>query len=126
MKMKSVSGITCFVENVNRTAEFYEKLGFTFRKREADHATAYLNWFWIDFLPVNAAAGTESRKAAQKDSNSAGLSTCISVEDLDEFYQGLLAAGFKPATQPVDTSAGGREFALRDPDGYKLVFFKRK
>ena len=43
MKIKSVSGITCFVKNLNKTAAFYESLGFEIRKREANHITAYSN-----------------------------------------------------------------------------------
>jgi hypothetical protein len=35
MKIKSVSGITCYVKNLNKTAKFYETLGFDIRKREA-------------------------------------------------------------------------------------------
>jgi len=45
IKIKSVSGITCYVEDAGRTAGFYEKLGFTFCKQELGQATAYLNWF---------------------------------------------------------------------------------
>jgi hypothetical protein len=35
------------------------------------------------------------------------------------------AAGMKPEGQPEKRPGGGREFVLRDPDGYKLVFFKK-
>jgi catechol 2,3-dioxygenase-like lactoylglutathione lyase family enzyme len=35
IKIKSVSGFTCFVKNLNKTAAFYETLGFEIRKREA-------------------------------------------------------------------------------------------
>ena len=53
MKIKSVSGITCYVKNLTKTSKFYETLGFEIRKREADHITAYSNWFWIDFLAID-------------------------------------------------------------------------
>lgn len=51
MKMKSVSGIVCYVKDINKTAKFYEALGFKFDKREPDHISIRLNWFWIDFHP---------------------------------------------------------------------------
>jgi catechol 2,3-dioxygenase-like lactoylglutathione lyase family enzyme len=116
MKMKSVSGLTCSVQDLNRTVEFYEKLGFTFRMKTPEHATAYLNWFWIDFI----AAGEQPSR------HGGGPSICISVEDVDEFYQGALALDFQPTEAPVDTPSGDRQFLLNDPDGYRLVFFKRK
>jgi catechol 2,3-dioxygenase-like lactoylglutathione lyase family enzyme len=52
MKIKSVSGLTLSVKNLNKTATFYEALGFEIRKRETHHITAYSNWFWIDFLAI--------------------------------------------------------------------------
>ena len=48
MKIKSVSGITCYVKNLNETAAFDETLGFEIRKRDANHVTAYSNWLSID------------------------------------------------------------------------------
>jgi hypothetical protein len=32
----------------------------------------------------------------------------------------------KPASEPQARRKGGREFLLRDPDGYKLLFFEKK
>ena len=49
----------------------------------------------------------------------------ISVDDVDEFYRGLAQKGLKPSSEPRDWPWGNREFVIRDPDGYKLVFFKR-
>jgi catechol 2,3-dioxygenase-like lactoylglutathione lyase family enzyme len=52
MKIKSVSGITCYVKDLDTTAQFYEALGFEIKKRESNHVTAYSNWFWMDFLLI--------------------------------------------------------------------------
>jgi len=51
MKMISVSGIVCYVKDTAKTAAFYEALGFQFSKREPDHVSIHLNWFWMDFHP---------------------------------------------------------------------------
>jgi len=51
MKLRSVSGIPCFVKNVARSAKCYEALGFTFRKKDPQHATAYLNCSGSTFCP---------------------------------------------------------------------------
>ena len=126
MKMKSVAGIVCYVKDINKTAKFYEGLGFQFKKRERDHISIYLNWFWIDFLPAALEEKPEFKKEANLSNKGAGLYLYISVENVDEFYKGLLAKGLKPSSKPRDWPWGNREFVIRDPDGYKLVIFKRK
>lgn len=125
MKMKSVAGIVAYVKDTKKTAEFYEKLGFKFDKREPDHISIYLNWFWIDFHPQDKEDKPELQKEANLSNKGAGLFLYISVDDVDEFYKGLVAKGLKPSSEPKDWPWGNREFILRDPDGYKLVFFKR-
>jgi catechol 2,3-dioxygenase-like lactoylglutathione lyase family enzyme len=124
MKIKSVSGLALYVKNLNKTASFYEALGFEIRKRETNHITAYSNWFWIDFLAI----GKDERARASTDAAGKGEDVLIylSVEDVDEFHQDLLSKKLKPLTKPQDQPWGNREFLLRDPDGYKLVIFKRK
>lgn len=126
MKIKSVSGLTCLVKSLEKTAKFYESLGFEIRRREADHLTAYSNWFWIDFR----LAAKESRPGFKKDAalsdKGAGVFAHLSVDDVDAFYKGLSQKGYKPLSEPQDRPWGDREFVIRDPDGYRLVIFKRK
>ena len=129
MKIKSVSGITCYVKNLTKTSKFYETLGFEIRKREVDHITAYSNWFWIDFLAIDKNEQAERygrSKDADLGSKGAGLFLYISVDNVDEFHQAMLSKGLKPSTKPQDQPWGNREFIIRDPDGYRLVIFKRK
>lgn len=124
MKIKSVSGLTLFVKNLNKTSSFYEALGFEIRKREADHITAYSNWFWIDFLAIGKEPRTGSSQKAG--ARGEGLLIYLSVDNVDAFHQDLIDRGLKPRTKPQDQPWGNREFLLRDPDGYHLVIFKRK
>ena len=126
MKIKSVSGITCYVRDLARTAKFYEALGFEIRKREADHITAYSNWFWIDFIASAKEARASYQKEAASSSKGAGQFVYMSVEDVDAFHNGLRLKGIKSLSEPQDRPWGDREFVLRDPDGYNLVIFKRK
>ena len=123
MKIKSVSGLTCYVQDLARTAEFYEMLGFETRKRETDHITVYSNWFWIDFLAADKDTRSGYREMAE---NTGGPFIYLSVDNVDEAYQELVAGGLKPASEPRNQTWGNREFILRDPDGYNLVFFRRK
>jgi hypothetical protein len=48
------------------------------------------------------------------------------MDDVDAFYKELLSKKLKMAGKPAGSTLGNREFMLRDPDGYKLVVFKRK
>ena len=126
MKIKGVSGITCYVEDLDRTAKFYETLGFETRKRDANHATVYSNWFWIDFLAINNEERANFREEDPLSPKGTGVFLYLSVDNVDEFHSALLAAGLKPASEPRDQPWGNREFMIRDPDGYKLMIFKRK
>ncbi len=126
MKIKSVSGITCYVKNPSKTAEFYETLGFEIRKREANHITAYSNWFWMDFLAIDKDERVTFTKGADLTNKGRGMFIYLSVDNVDEFHKDLLSNGLKPSTKPQDQPWGNREFIRRDPDGYNLVIFKRK
>lgn len=124
--MKSIAGIVCYVKDIDKTAKFYEALGFTFDIREPNHLSTRLNWFWIDFHPQDKENKPKFQEETNLDHKGVGMFLYISVDDVDEFYKGLLIKGLKPASKPQDYPWGNREFIIHDPDGYKLVFFKRK
>lgn len=129
MSMKSVSGVICLVKDLDEVVEFYNKLGFKFRnEKTAVEATAYLNWFWIEFLLADEAiteSFQEDKSGERAKSWGSGQYIHISVEDIDEFYQELVDKGFVPLGEPKDYPWGRREFTLQDPNGYKLVFFSK-
>ena len=125
MKMKSVAGVVCYVKDLKKTAEFYKALGFTVTQNDEEKIAVRLNWFWLDFMPQDKESKDEFKREAQFPTKGAGQYLYISVEDVDEFYKGVLDKGLEPSSEPRDWPWGNREFVLRDPDGYKLVFFKR-
>jgi predicted lactoylglutathione lyase len=118
MDLKSVSGLTFFVKDINKTAEFYKTLGFKIEKHEKDYLLVRLNWFSMDFV-------AEGVKAAKTGPKGAGVCINISVGDVDEFYKKALGKDLKPASEPADYPGGFRNFVIHDPDGYNLVMFKR-
>ncbi len=126
MKMKSVSGIVSYVKDIQKTAAFYEALGFIITKQEAGQLSIRLNWFWIDFIAGEEEEKVEFQAEAKSEHKGSGTYLYISVDDVDEFYKGVIEKGLKPSSEPRDWPWGNREFVLRDPDGYKLVFFKKK
>lgn len=125
MKVKSVSGIVCYVKDTLQTADFYEKLGFTVDKREHEHTSVRVNWFWIDFHPQDKEDKPDFQREANLENKGAGQFLYLKVDDVDAVYQELLDKGLQPSSQPRDWPWGNREFVIRDPDGYKLVFFNK-
>jgi catechol 2,3-dioxygenase-like lactoylglutathione lyase family enzyme len=115
MKLNSISGINYDVRDLARTAEFYEALGFRRGKDEPDRLTFYVNWFFVTFT-----------KDAELQDNGSGVFLHLKVDDIEEFHSGVISKGMKPASEPQPRQSGGREFMLRDPDGYQLVFFEKK
>jgi len=126
IKLKSAAGIVCYVNDVSKTVKFYKALGFTFKKENDAHAIGYINWFWIDFLQSDKETKATFKKEAKAKNKGAGQFLYLSVDDVDGVYKSLIAMGLKPSSEPKDWPWGNREFVIRDPDGYKLVIFKRK
>ena len=126
MKVNSISGLTCYVKDLARTAEFYETIGFRRGKEEPGRATFYVNWFFVTFIAQDREDDAELRKEAKLPKKGSGLFLYIKVDDVENFHRAALSKGMKPAGEPQVRPSGNREFVLRDPDGYKLVFFQKK
>jgi catechol 2,3-dioxygenase-like lactoylglutathione lyase family enzyme len=116
MKVNSISGITCHVEHLARAAEFYETIGFRRGKEESDRVTFYVNWFFVTLVAQDETVPTKG----------AGQFLYIKVDDVEDCHKAVLSKGLKPAGEPERQRSGNREFVLRDPDGYNLVFFQKK
>lgn len=126
MKLKGASGYACVVTDLDKTAEFYQKLGLEIKSKSADRLVIYLNWYRIDLFTVGAGDSPSLQAEASLGDKGSGVYLYFSVDDVDETYRELSAQGLEPDAEPRDEPWGNREFIVRDPDGYKLVFFKRK
>jgi len=126
MKLKGASGYSYYVSDIDKTAEFYEKLGLQIREKTADRIVIYLNWYRIDLVKPTETDYKEFHDEAASKDKGAGVFLYFSVDDVDATYQEMLDLGLEPTTKPQDQPWGNREFVLQDPDGYKLVIFKRK
>ncbi|HLZ14939.1 MAG TPA: VOC family protein [Candidatus Saccharimonadales bacterium] len=115
MKLNSISGVTYKVRDLDKSAAFYESIGMRIGKRDDNHVTCYVNWFWVD-LVADDTAGDKG----------VGASLHIKVDSIEECHKDLVAQGMKPEGEPETQPSGDRTFALRDPDGYQLVFFEKK
>lgn len=114
MKPKSVSSLVYKIVDMEETVAWYEGLGFRVDKNDGRIAVAYVNWFSLEFHLVN-----ETDKSPKD-----GPLVLVSV-DLDSFYDAAVQAGYQPEYEPQKTVNGRREFALRDPNGYLMVFFEK-
>lgn len=126
MKLKSASGYVAYVSDLEKTKTFYEDLGFNLTESSPEGLSFRLNWFWIDFHPYAIEADQDFVQTAKQEPKGGGLFFYFSVEDVDEAYEFVLSKGMKPETKPTNKPWGNREFILKDPDGFKLVFFKKK
>lgn len=126
MKLKSAAGYVCFVDNIDKTAAFYKSLGLTVKQQTGTRLVLYLNWYRIDCVKITNQDDTMFQKEAELQNKGAGMYLYFSVDDVDETYKEILSLGLKPSGEPKDQPWGNREFVLRDPDGYKLVIFKRQ
>ena len=125
MKINSISGITCYVKDLTKTAKFYKTIGFRPGKQETDRLTFYVNWFFMTFIAQDREDDPQMNKDAKHSVKGAGLLTYIKVDNLDDYYKAVVSKRLKPDSEP-QVRHGRREFVLRDPDGYKLLFFEKK
>ena len=126
MAIKSVSGFTLYVQDVQRSVDFYHTLGFRLGEVTATNGRVYLNWFAVDFVAISSEDKAEFQAEATAEQKGNGIYINISVDDVDATYEFVKEAGMQPSSEPRDWPWGNREFVMRDPDGYKLVFFKKK
>ena len=126
MKAKSVSGFSIYVKDIETTAKFYDLLGFLKSKEESDYLSMRMNWYFVDFHQQDKKDIPNFYKEKDLSNKGAGIFIYLSVDDVDAYHKFLIEQGIKPEGEPVNTSWGNREFMVHDPDGYKLVFFKRK
>lgn len=125
MKLKSGAGIVCYVKDIANTVAFYEQLGFEFKLKEKTRATAYINWWWIDFHQVGGSDAPPWHTSPNVNNADTGALFYFSVDNFQRAYDELTTNGLRPTNEPIDLR-GSKEFTIVDPDGYRLVFFKRK
>lgn len=118
MKLNS---LLLYVSNLKKSTDFYSKLGF----KTKDHnyfVDAKLGDFFLTLV--------DEKKAHFKHPNGlknkgAGVYIYLEVEKINDFFKDLKKKGYIPSSKPRNWPWGNREFALRDPDRYILVFSQK-
>jgi uncharacterized glyoxalase superfamily protein PhnB len=99
--------------------EFYKKLGFSAEISDGTLRLEFEN-IKLAFIDENK---TEIKNESGNNPKGLGVFTYIEMENVDEYYKLLLEKGVRTSSGPKDWPWGKREFAVKDPDGYKLIFF---
>lgn len=107
------------VRNLVETIEFYRKLGFEVAEAK-DVARIKLGDFTLAFMDESKTI--ISKEAGQKPKG-LGIFIYVEVDDVDDQYRLVKERGINPVSEPKDWPWGKREFAVKDPDGYKIIFY---
>lgn len=110
-RIECISAVTAFTVDMARALRFYEALGMT---RIYGGADAPFTSFQAGSGFMNVALGRPPERLWGR--------AIFYVGDVDAMYARVLAAGYLPATAPVDAPWGERYFHVRDPDGNELSF----
>jgi predicted enzyme related to lactoylglutathione lyase len=117
MSVKGLEMLFLEVDSLEESLDFYSTgLGFKIdqHKPEAEPPIATLR------------AGRLRLSLAQKPNpmtrRGRGIYFFLTVADVDEFYDFVVAGGIETYDPPADGGWGGRFFAIVDPSGYRLFF----
>jgi uncharacterized glyoxalase superfamily protein PhnB len=106
----------------NRVSEkFYKKLGFSVDESTDYYSEISLGSFKITL--VNMRGEDEFAGDSLAGKKGTGMYVYVHVDDVDAKHAELIKNGFRPSTEPRNWPWGNREFVLKDPDGYKIVFW---
>ncbi len=117
--IKRLHSTLFYISDLEKTAKFYEALGFKIQKTE-EAIRVKMGNFTLVFLDENR---TPIKNESGLKPKGLGIYTYVEVENVDEYFKWLKERGVSPRTEPRDWPWGKREFVVKDPDGYKLVFY---
>ena len=120
--LKKLDVLVILVKNTAKTAEFYRQLGFAITEETKDKVSMELGEFYIDF---HNEATVQINDEAGKCPKGLGIYIYVNVDGINEYFKSLKEKGLNPSSEPRDWPWGNREFVIRDPDGYKLVFYQK-
>jgi len=108
-----------YVSDLARTADFYKKLGFDVQVSD-DGVRIKPGDFTIAFIDENK---TSIQNESGMQPKGLGIYTYIEVDNVDAHFELVKKNGIEPRTEPKTWPWGKREFVVKDPDGYKFVFY---
>lgn len=116
-----IDSLLIYVSNLESTMSFYSKLGA--KVTSADDMGVVLNFGGFT-LQCYDEQKVHFKQDSGITSKGVGVFVYIRVDDVDKKYAEIVAGGLTPSGEPKDWPWKKREFAIKDPDGYRLVFYK--
>ncbi len=121
----ALNGLMLYVTDVANSLKTYELLGFEVLQNHPPlYGSVRLGNFLINFQDKRSPTDVAFLVEAQAEPKGAGLFIYIQVSAIDDYFDHIIERGVVVTTQPRDWPSGNREFVVRDPDGYKLVFYE--
>ena len=119
--IKNIPSILFYANNISQTEQFYATLGFPIT-HDKNMLAITVGSFTMNFIDKASAA---INKEADREPKGLGMFVYVEVDNIDEYYRTITKKGIAPSSEPRDWPWGNREFALKDPNGYTLVFFNK-
>lgn len=119
-RLKALNSILLYCRDLKASAEFYRKLGLSLGREKMGVIPSSLGDLTIQLLDQNSAYFQQD---AQRKDKGVGVFLEIEVENVDAYHSELIGKGLKPSSTPRDWPWGKREFAIKDPDGYRIVLY---
>ena len=119
--MPKVDQILLFVADPHKSAKFYQELGFEVVTESDESAIVRMGGFRVY---CQNKANAQFPAEAGLEPKGAGVYIYLRTDNVDETYRLMVAQELKPSSEPRDWPWGNREFVIRDPDRYKLVFYQ--
>lgn len=110
----NLNQVTLAVSDLERSIEFYKKLGLTLIVYSTGNSYARLE------CPDG---GSTLSLHKRTDFASTGASLYFETADVDQRVSDLKASGLEFETEPVDQTWLWREAWLKDPDGYRIAIY---
>ncbi len=124
-KPTALNGLMLYVTDVQTSLDTYQNLGFDIvRAHPPLYGSVKLGEILIQFQDKTNPTDPAFQAEAMAEPKGGGLFVYLQVADVDRYYGDIQGRGVQPATAPRDWPGGNREFVVRDPDGYKLVFYQ--
>lgn len=106
------------VDNLERSIEYYRKLGFTF----GDPWDGFYVIGYLDGLELHLKEAPKNQAERKYRRDNEHLDAAAGVDGIEAFYERCIANGasiFEPLTS---TAWGTKDFYIEDPDGYIISF----
>jgi catechol 2,3-dioxygenase-like lactoylglutathione lyase family enzyme len=124
MAVQSMNAVVFYVSDIEATERFYRRLEFSVRLASKGHLRIAMGSLELEFHDERDERIPEFIEEARRRPKGAGLYFYFKNDQLETYHKMLVEAGVA-ATEIKERPWGNREFTVEDPDGFKLVFYRR-